>query len=611
MCLAVVWSWPSAVAAQTTRPAVGPLAAEEPWEVRVAATEQVLWVARVAPSGSRLYQRGVSGQFGPGRRSNGRIDSLTAAENSAYVFFDDNRLYRYFADDEEPAPLHNLPERRGVVNMVAAGGGVLYALVDSQTARALTPLPPAEEPGAPPTPASHPFDPGSAALAVVAYSKGDTGQQWLPLVACPAAVQPTWSPRLHPRLALLRGELLLFWTDPAEPDRIHYVRLDGAKLEWRLGGTLGLPQLVGFWPVQINRVFTVAVSIARPDLGTERLAAFRLLGDGRDEWRPAELSLALPAGGAVKRVAEVLGFNQHLGALLFDPQDEPYLCFTRIGGTAAEPSLRVADIFIEKRPGLRDSNALHLAMLLLLALVFTALFVFRRRSMVTLVALPRQYELAFTFQRVAALAVDLVPFTLLGAVLWGVRWADGFRALTAWALGTDSAGSGLPELRVLGWWAASVGSYTTYSLIMELLTRRTVGKLLLGTRPLSESGDRPTRRQVLTRNLLRLVELLPPMWALGFLAVLTRNRQRLGDIFARTVVVRAAKRSGGEKTPDPGGTPEPPAPPDDSPAEPPEQARDDDPSGRCSALAGHQAECVKPSSRPHAALRPARRHPRH
>jgi uncharacterized RDD family membrane protein YckC len=58
---------------------------------------------------------------------------------------------------------------------------------------------------------------------------------------------------------------------------------------------------------------------------------------------------------------------------------------------------------------------------------------------------------------------------------------------------------------------------------------------------LSESGSVPTLRQILVRNALRLLELQPPLWILGFLVVLSRNRQRVGDLFARTVVIRHAK----------------------------------------------------------------------
>ena len=71
--------------------------------------------------------------------------------------------------------------------------------------------------------------------------------------------------------------------------------------------------------------------------------------------------------------------------------------------------------------------------------------------------------------------------------------------------------------------------------------RRTIGKVFLGTRVLSENGTRPNAVQIVARNVSRFLELLPPLWVLGFLVVLSRNRQRLGDIFARTVVVRGVK----------------------------------------------------------------------
>jgi uncharacterized RDD family membrane protein YckC len=77
-------------------------------------------------------------------------------------------------------------------------------------------------------------------------------------------------------------------------------------------------------------------------------------------------------------------------------------------------------------------------------------------------------------------------------------------------------------------------------LVMELLTGRTVGKVLTGTRLLAETGTRPASWQILVRNALRLLELVPQFWILGLLVLLSRNRQRLGDIFARTLVVRRA-----------------------------------------------------------------------
>jgi uncharacterized RDD family membrane protein YckC len=96
----------------------------------------------------------------------------------------------------------------------------------------------------------------------------------------------------------------------------------------------------------------------------------------------------------------------------------------------------------------------------------------------------------------------------------------------------------LPETRTMIWWGLTIGTHTTYCLIMELLTRRTAGKALVGTRILSESGEPASAGQIVVRNSVRLLELLPPLWFLAALVIISRNRQRAADIFARTIVVR-------------------------------------------------------------------------
>jgi uncharacterized RDD family membrane protein YckC len=67
---------------------------------------------------------------------------------------------------------------------------------------------------------------------------------------------------------------------------------------------------------------------------------------------------------------------------------------------------------------------------------------------------------------------------------------------------------------------------------------QTPGKRLVGLRVLSVSG-RPIRAdEALIRNLLRLVDQLPGVYAVGIVAMLVSTRsQRLGDLAAGTVVV--------------------------------------------------------------------------
>ena len=190
---------------------------------------------------------------------------------------------------------------------------------------------------------------------------------------------------------------------------------------------------------------------------------------------------------------------------------------------------------------------IHTLMFFVLIATFASLWIFRRGSMVAAVALPGGIELAFVSQRLVAWLIDLIPFTVAFAAVWGVGWTYGLGELFKWAIEVDSSASNVWRPRVLLWWISSVGGYLLYTTAMELAARRTIGKLIMRIHLMGEAGRRATVAQVLVRNVFRLLELTPPLWALNFLAVLTRNRQRLGDLFARTVVVRHAA---GEKSAD-------------------------------------------------------------
>ena len=81
---------------------------------------------------------------------------------------------------------------------------------------------------------------------------------------------------------------------------------------------------------------------------------------------------------------------------------------------------------------------------------------------------------------------------------------------------------------------------------LEALAGQTVGKALLGLRVLQPDGARPAARQIAMRTLLRLFDVLPALYLVGFIAVLSsgrQRRQRLGDMAAGTVVDRTARSS--------------------------------------------------------------------
>ena len=75
----------------------------------------------------------------------------------------------------------------------------------------------------------------------------------------------------------------------------------------------------------------------------------------------------------------------------------------------------------------------------------------------------------------------------------------------------------------------------------EVAVGQTVGKRLLGLRVTRADGSRPSVAAVAVRTLLRLVDWLPALYLVGFMAMLATGvrRQRLGDLAARTRVARA------------------------------------------------------------------------
>ena len=82
-----------------------------------------------------------------------------------------------------------------------------------------------------------------------------------------------------------------------------------------------------------------------------------------------------------------------------------------------------------------------------------------------------------------------------------------------------------------------------YGITVEWLWRgQTVGKRLLRLRVVDAQGLRLQLSQIVIRNLLRFVDMLPAFYLVGGLAcLLSRRGQRLGDLAANTIVIRTPK----------------------------------------------------------------------
>lgn len=92
---------------------------------------------------------------------------------------------------------------------------------------------------------------------------------------------------------------------------------------------------------------------------------------------------------------------------------------------------------------------------------------------------------------------------------------------------------------VLAYFVISIG----YGIFLEWAWRgQTVGKRVLRLRVVDVEGMRLQFNQIVTRNLLRFVDMLPVFYFLGGLTCWFNSKcQRLGDLAANTVVVRSPR----------------------------------------------------------------------
>ncbi len=82
-----------------------------------------------------------------------------------------------------------------------------------------------------------------------------------------------------------------------------------------------------------------------------------------------------------------------------------------------------------------------------------------------------------------------------------------------------------------------------YSIFFEWIWRgQTIGKRIMRLRVVDAEGLRLKFHQIVIRNLLRTVDMLPFFYLVGGMAfILNRRAQRLGDFAANTVVIRIPK----------------------------------------------------------------------
>jgi len=184
------------------------------------------------------------------------------------------------------------------------------------------------------------------------------------------------------------------------------------------------------------------------------------------------------------------------------------------------------------------------------AIVIPLLFL-RNKERGKPVILPPQARPASLYKRLAAVLIDFIPFNVLGSavfyILAGPVDPDQFLEIAKSAWKSDTVPNTL-AYAIIG----SLVLYTVYCMLMELRFGATLGKMLLKIRVANGEGARPSLRGVLLRNLIKLFEMSWPVLPLAVvLMLMNRNRQRLGDMIGRTVVLDSNAAAPADETPTP------------------------------------------------------------
>jgi uncharacterized RDD family membrane protein YckC len=119
---------------------------------------------------------------------------------------------------------------------------------------------------------------------------------------------------------------------------------------------------------------------------------------------------------------------------------------------------------------------------------------------------------------------------------WGATWID-FLVLILLLVPPLSLPEALRPIAILLTCLIAL----TYFPVLEHLSGRTLGKVVCRVRVVNATGGHPSWGQAIIRTLLRFLEVNPALLGgipAGIVVLSSKNRQRLGDMAARTFVLR-------------------------------------------------------------------------
>jgi uncharacterized RDD family membrane protein YckC len=162
-------------------------------------------------------------------------------------------------------------------------------------------------------------------------------------------------------------------------------------------------------------------------------------------------------------------------------------------------------------------------------------------------SLRQRPNMADVIKRVDTLHIAPMNLRVLGGLIDAVPLLAGIGAWFYFVRQSTEAATGVAKFTSPEFVAVTtgVGLYLLQVTLVELLTGRSLGKWITGTRVAALDGSPARASQLLARNALRLIDLT--LMGIPLLAtVQSPLRQRVGDMMAATIVVLVSPPAEGE-----------------------------------------------------------------
>ena len=166
-------------------------------------------------------------------------------------------------------------------------------------------------------------------------------------------------------------------------------------------------------------------------------------------------------------------------------------------------------------------------------IVLLALSVWRRKEPFGTLKVSPKFHVARLYRRFGAAGIDLALAALVVMLVFHLYTREDWVKMARASLDLLFNPQNLLKAPQFLWLLAI---YEVHVTVSELIFARSLGKWILGLYVVDMTGQRPGFVALLTRNLFRIPEMIAIV-VLVFMFVST-DRQRIGDILARTVVVQ-------------------------------------------------------------------------